>query len=173
MAEYGTVRSGTAGIRTAEIDQGLRAHMNKVYGLMSAALLVSFAIGYTISASPSLMQLVFGTPLFYAVVFGPLAFVLVANFAFHRLSVAAINGIFWAYAALTGASLAIIFAMFSMTSILSGLLFTSVAFLGSTMGSRDDFRQMLATVVATGLTASPLAARRAPRSSDRGVVSML
>ncbi len=133
MAEYGTVRSGTAGIRTAEIDQGLRAHMNKVYGLMSAALLVSFAIGYTISASPSLMQLVFGTPLFYAVVFGPLAFVLVANFAFHKLSVAAINGIFWAYAALTGASLAIIFSMFSMGSIITGLLYTGIAFLGLTI----------------------------------------
>ncbi|MFN3607422.1 MAG: BAX inhibitor (BI)-1/YccA family protein, partial [Cypionkella sp.] len=35
MAEYQTIRTIGAGARTAEIDVGLRAHMNKVYGLMS------------------------------------------------------------------------------------------------------------------------------------------
>ncbi|MFQ6547794.1 Bax inhibitor-1 family protein [Aestuariibius sp. 2305UL40-4] len=133
MAEYANVRSTTAGIRTQEIDQGLRAHMNKVYGLMSAALFASFAIGYVVSATPALMSLIFGTPLFYVVVFGPLAFVLISSFAFERLSVAALNGLFWAYAALTGASLAMIFAMFATTDIITGLLFTSVAFLGLTL----------------------------------------
>ncbi len=34
MADYQTARAG-AGVRTAEIDAGLRAHMNKVYGTMS------------------------------------------------------------------------------------------------------------------------------------------
>ena len=35
MADYNTIRTvgAGAGTRTAEIDQGLRAHMNKVYGL--------------------------------------------------------------------------------------------------------------------------------------------
>ena len=32
MAEFETVRRAGAGVRTAEIDEGLRAHMNKVYG---------------------------------------------------------------------------------------------------------------------------------------------
>ncbi len=157
MAEYQTVQTG-AGVRSAEIDAGLRAHMNKVYGLMSAALLVSFALAYTIAASPAAMNLIFGSPLFYVVVFGPLAFVLVANFAFHRLSVAAINGIFWAYAALTGASLAIIFAMFSMMDIITGLLFTSVAFLGLTLTGYMTKRDLgpigqVATMMAWGLVA--------------------
>ena len=34
MAEYETVRRAGACVRTAQIDEGLRAHMNKVYGLM-------------------------------------------------------------------------------------------------------------------------------------------
>ena len=34
MAQYQTVRTAP-GVRTAEIDAGLRAHMNKVYGTMS------------------------------------------------------------------------------------------------------------------------------------------
>jgi uncharacterized protein len=35
MADYQTIRSVGAGAQTAQIDAGLRAHMNKVYGLMS------------------------------------------------------------------------------------------------------------------------------------------
>ncbi|MEM9779900.1 MAG: BAX inhibitor (BI)-1/YccA family protein, partial [Pseudomonadota bacterium] len=43
MAEFETVRrtASTAGVRTASIDEGLRAHMNKVYGLMSVAMVVT------------------------------------------------------------------------------------------------------------------------------------
>ena len=41
MAEYGTVRRAGAGVRTAEIDEGLRAHMNKVYGTMSVGMLIT------------------------------------------------------------------------------------------------------------------------------------
>ena len=55
MAEFQTARAGV-GTRTAQIDEGLRAHMNKVYGTMSVGLLVtalavagSLAIGQGIS----------------------------------------------------------------------------------------------------------------------------
>ena len=41
MAEYGTVRQAGAGVRTAQIDEGLRAHMNKVYGLMAVAMVIT------------------------------------------------------------------------------------------------------------------------------------
>ena len=40
MADFNTMRSAAGvGTRTAQIDEGLRAHMNKVYGLMSVAML--------------------------------------------------------------------------------------------------------------------------------------
>jgi len=157
MAELNTIRTA-AGARAAAIDEGLRAHMNKVYGLMSAALLVSFALAYTIAQSPTALGLIFGTPLFYVVAFGPLAFVLLASFAFHKLSVGAINGLFWAYAALTGASLATIFAMFNMMDIITGLLITSVAFLGLTLTGYTTKRDLgpigqVATMMTWGLVA--------------------
>ena len=41
MAEYETIRTTAAGTRSAEIDQGLRAHMNKVYGTMSVGMLIT------------------------------------------------------------------------------------------------------------------------------------
>ncbi|MEL6959510.1 MAG: Bax inhibitor-1/YccA family protein [Pseudomonadota bacterium] len=132
MADYRNPQMMTgAGVRTAEIDEGLRAHMNKVYGLMSAAMVVSGAIAYFIGTNNALLTSIFtNQPLFYAIMFGPLALVLVLNFGFARLSVGAINGIFWGYAALTGASLAVIFAVFSLGQIFSAFLITSVAFLG-------------------------------------------
>ena len=90
MAEFDTVHSG-AHTQDAAIDQGLRAHMNKVYGLMSAALLATFALAYMVAQSPAAQQVLLVPPIVYAVIFGPLAFVLVANFAFERLSVASIK----------------------------------------------------------------------------------
>jgi uncharacterized protein len=45
MADYQTMRTaGTAGVRTAAIDEGLRAHMNKVYGTMSVGMLVTAGV---------------------------------------------------------------------------------------------------------------------------------
>jgi FtsH-binding integral membrane protein len=132
MADYRNPQmTAGAGVRTAEIDEGLRAHMNKVYGLMSAAMVVTAAIAYTIGTSNAALETIFtNTPLMYAVMFGPLGLVLVLNFSFARLSVGAINAIFWAYAALTGASLSVIFVMFNLGEIFVALGVTSVAFLG-------------------------------------------
>lgn len=134
MAEYETVGArGISGSRAAQIDEGLRSHMNKVYGLMSGALLMTFALAYLVSQSPALQQVLLVSPIVWIVIFGPLAFVLVANFALHKLSVGALNGLFWAYAALTGVSLSTIFIMFNMMDVITGLLLTSVGFLGLTM----------------------------------------
>ena len=131
MADYRTPSMGaTTGAMAADIDAGLRAHMNKVYGLMSMAMVVTAALAYFIGTNNDALALIYNTPLFYAVVFGPLALVLVLNFSFARLSVGALNGIFWGYAALTGASLAVIFAMFDLGEIFVAFGITSVAFLG-------------------------------------------
>ena len=48
MAEFDTIR-GVAGTRTAAIDEGLRAHMNKVYGTMSVGMLITFAAAWALS----------------------------------------------------------------------------------------------------------------------------
>lgn len=134
MADYETIGArGASGSRAAQIDEGLRSHMNKVYGLMSGALLMTFALAYLVATSPALQSVLLVSPIVWIVIFGPLAFVLVANFALHKLSVGALNGLFWAYAALTGVSLSVIFMMFNLMDVITGLLLTSVGFLGLTM----------------------------------------
>ncbi|MEO9898762.1 MAG: BAX inhibitor (BI)-1/YccA family protein, partial [Paracoccaceae bacterium] len=40
MAELNTIRSGV-GARAAQIDEGLRSHMNKVYGTMSVGMVIT------------------------------------------------------------------------------------------------------------------------------------
>ena len=48
MAELNTIRT-TAGARSSAIDQGLRAHMNKVYGTMSIGMLITALAAWAIA----------------------------------------------------------------------------------------------------------------------------
>ena len=52
MAEFETVRRTGAGVRTAQVDEGLRAHMNKVYGLMSVAMIMTVAVAWAVGTEP-------------------------------------------------------------------------------------------------------------------------
>ena len=48
MADYNTMRSAV-GVRAAQIDEGLRAHMNKVYGTMSVGMLITALAAWAIA----------------------------------------------------------------------------------------------------------------------------
>ena len=89
MADYNTIRTVGAGTRAVEIDQGLRAHMNKVYGLMSVAMLITGAVAWGVGTSPALINTIFGTPLKWVVMFLPLVMVFAFGALIPRLSVAA------------------------------------------------------------------------------------
>ena len=128
MAEYQTIR--TVGAQTAVIDQGLRAHMNKVYGLMSVGMLMTAGVAWAVGTSPAMVAAIFGTPLKWVVMFAPLIMVFAFGALINRLSVAAAQLFFYAYAALMGLSLSYIFAIYTGTSIAQTFLVTSIAFAG-------------------------------------------
>ena len=130
MADYQTIRSVAAGARTADIDAGLRAHMNKVYGLMSVAMLITAAVAWGVGTNESLVQAIFGTPLKWVVMFAPLVMVMLFASMINRLSVGAAQLFFYVYAAAVGLSLAFIFAVYTGTSIAQTFLVTSIAFAG-------------------------------------------
>ena len=92
MAEFSTSRTA-AGRTAAAIDTGLRAHMNKVYGLMSVGMLLTGAAAWAIAGLAtttdpalatvqmgngtmltSLGQAIYLSPLKWVVMFAPLAF---------------------------------------------------------------------------------------------------
>ncbi len=148
MAEPNTIRVG-AGVRSQEIDAGLRAHMNKVYGTMSVGMLItalaSWAIaGLAVTTDPSsgamirdgeylssLGVAIYTTPLKWVVMFAPLAFVFFGFGALlNRASAAAVQLGFYAFAVLMGISLSSIFLVFTGFSIVQTFLVTAIAFAG-------------------------------------------
>ena len=68
-------------------------------------LIVSALIAYSVGTLAPLTQLVFGTPLFYVVQWGPIVLLLGSNFLMRNPSPAASGFLYWAVVSLIGASL--------------------------------------------------------------------
>lgn len=130
MAQFDTIRTGVGSARAAQIDEGLRAHMNKVYGLMSVAMLLTAGVAWAVGSNEALVAQIFGTPLKWVVMFAPLVMVFAFGALINRLSVAAAQLFFYAYAAAVGLSLSFIFAVYTGTSIAQTFLVTAIAFAG-------------------------------------------
>ena len=134
MAEPRTIRQ-TTGVRgAAVVDEGLRAHMNKVYGTMSVGMLLTFLVAWAVGTSPDLLA-VFRDPqtlqpniLGWIVMFAPLIMVFAFGAAINRLSAAGAQLFFYAFAAVMGLSISWIFAVFTGVSIAQVFLVTSIAF---------------------------------------------
>lgn len=136
MADYQTIRSVGAGAQTAQIDAGLRAHMNKVYGLMSVGMLLTGGVAWAVGTSDALLS-IFRDPvtlspniLGWVVMFAPLLMVFAFGAAINRLSQAGAQLFFYAFAAVMGLSLAWIFKAFTGVSIAQTFLVTAIAFAG-------------------------------------------
>ena len=149
MAELNTIRS-VAGTRAAEIDAGLRAHMNKVYGSMSIGMLITAAAAWAIAGLAvtsdhtgatvqlregqyltGLGELLYATPLRWVVMFAPLAFILFGWGALMRRgSASAVQLGFFIFAAVMGVSMSSIFLVYTPYSITRTFLVTAIAFAG-------------------------------------------
>jgi FtsH-binding integral membrane protein len=148
MADVNTIRTA-AGTRAAAIDEGLRAHMNKVYGTMSVGMLITFAAAWAISglavtSDPSGATAQIGTdkyltdigyalyasPLKWVVMFAPLAFVFGFSAMINKMSAATAQTVFYAFAAVMGISISSIFLVFTGYSIAQVFLITAIAFAG-------------------------------------------
>ncbi len=149
MAEYQTINSVGAGARSARIDEGLRAHMNKVYGLMSVGMLLTGGAAWAISGLAtttdpalaaaelasgkyltSLGVALYTSPLKWVVMFAPLIMVFAFSAMINRMSQAAAQLFFYVYAAAMGLSISSIFLVYTGTSIAQTFLITAIAFAG-------------------------------------------
>ena len=135
MADYQTIRS-TAGVRTAEIDEGLRAHMNRVYSTMSVGMLVTAGVAWGVGTSDALLS-IFRDPLTlqpnilgWIAMFLPLIMVFAFGAMINRLSAAGAQTFFYVFAAAMGLSISWIFAAFTGLSIANTFLITAIAFAG-------------------------------------------
>ena len=192
MAEFETVRRTGAGVRTAQIDEGLRAHMNKVYGLMAVAMVITglaaWAVaGLAVSAEPTAYQVgadtwltpfgaaIYTSPLKWVVMLLPLAFVFGLSAAVNRMSAAAAQLVFYAFAVAMGVSISSIFLVFTSASIAQVFFITAIAFAGLSLwgyttkkdiSGWGSFLIMGVIGLIVGHARQHLAARR-PASSSR------
>jgi FtsH-binding integral membrane protein len=130
MADYQTINAGRASAGSAVIDEGLRAHMNKVYGLMSVAMLLTGLVAWAVGTNEQLLVAIFGSPLKWVVMFAPLAVVFAFGAMINRMSAATAQVVFYGFAALMGLSISYIFAVYTGVSIAQTFLVTAIAFAG-------------------------------------------
>ena len=135
-----------AGTRAdADIDQGLRAYMIKVYNLMGLGLLITglAAVGTVMLATTgtptaypvgdgtyltSFGYAIFASPLKWLVILAPLGAVLFLSFRVQSMSVSAAQTTFWVYAGLVGLSLSSIFLIYTTASIAQTFFATAAGF---------------------------------------------
>lgn len=119
----------------SELDLGLKSHMEKVYGLMAVAMLLTGAVAWATAGLAmnetgltGLGVLLYATPLKWVLMFAPLALVLWLSFGMNRMSAAATQTFFYGFAALMGLSMSSIFIVFTGVSIAQTFLITAIAF---------------------------------------------
>ena len=117
MPDFNTMRAGSATSRATQIDEGLRAHMNKVYGLMSLAMVITGAVAWGVGSNPQLIAAIWGSGLKWVVMLAPLAFVFFFSFKIQTMSASTAQMTFWAFCAVMGLSLASVFLVFTGMSI--------------------------------------------------------
>lgn len=137
--KYRTAAQTQPGTRTAEIDQGLRAHMLRVYNYMAIALGVTGVVAFltfqaaveTTAAGSQLTQLgvwLFTSPLKWVVILAPLAMVFFLSARIDKMSVPAAQLTFWIFAALIGVSFSSLGMIYASESITRVFFITAAAF---------------------------------------------
>ena len=117
---------GITDFRSAE---EVNSAMGRVYGHMSLAVMVSMFVSYFVGTSPELLQFFFTGWLKWIVIFSPLAAIfgvamVLANNPSKGVAQLCLHG----FAALMGLSFAMIFAVFTMGSIVSAFMGAAILF---------------------------------------------
>jgi len=120
------VSDGTLNYRSAE---QVNAAMGRVYGHMSLAVVVSMLVSYFVGTTPELLQFFFTGVLKWIVIFAPLAAIFGVSYVLgtnptKQVAQLCLHG----FAALMGLSFAMIFAVFTMGSIVSAFMGAAILF---------------------------------------------
>ncbi len=151
MAEFNTMRA-TTGAQSTLIDEGLRAHMNKVYGLMAGGMAITGVVAWLVAAMAvgadgqlsSFGVAIYTTPLKWVLMFAPLLVVFAFSATLHKMATSTAQMVFLGYSALMGASLSSIFLVFTGMSIAQTFLVTAIAFAGLSLYGYTTKRNLTA-----------------------------
>ncbi len=115
--------------RAAEIDAGLRAHMQSVYNRMTVGVLITAITSWVVSSSPMLLNLFLGGPQAYIVMFAPLALIWF-GFRPDRMSNQTLMLSYGGICVLYGISFAVLLLAFTGESIVRAFFMASALFAG-------------------------------------------
>lgn len=113
----------------ANIDAGLKAHMQSVYNRMTAGVFITGMTAWLVSQSPALMNFFLGGPQAYIVMLAPLA-ILWFGFRPERMSPSQLKLAFVALSVVYGLSFSLIFHVYTATSIAQAFFMATALFAG-------------------------------------------
>ena len=114
--------------RAVAIDAGLRAYMIRVYNYMAGGVALTGVVAYFTNLYFG--QALYGSPLMYVLIFAPLILVFFLSWRINQLAAGTARALFFLYAALLGASLSVIFAVYTESSITRVFFISAAAFGG-------------------------------------------
>lgn len=101
-----------------ETTQTLKRFMYRVYGWMSAGLIITTATAYTVYSVPAVFNYIFKNPaIFFTLIIAQFGVVIVLSGLVKKLSAVTATTLFIIYSALTGLTLASLFAIYTLGSI--------------------------------------------------------
>jgi len=128
---YATVR-GFGADRAVAIDQGLRAHMIRVYNYMAGGVALTGVVAWLtyqyMLSNPQFATTLFRSPLAFVVMLAPLALVFFLSFKIGSLQASTARTLFFVYAGMLGVSLSMIFLAYTATSITRVFFVTAASF---------------------------------------------
>ena len=123
----------TATKSEAQVDQGLRSYMLRIYNYMATGLGLTGLTAYFVAITPSLFNAIYGTPLYWIVALAPLGFVFYLSARLHKISFTTAQTVFWIFSGVMGLSMAYIFIAFTGASIARVFFITAGTFAGMSL----------------------------------------
>jgi FtsH-binding integral membrane protein len=122
----------------AAFDVGLRAHMIRVYNYMASGLALSGIVAFGLFSSPQLAGLFFEVTangrvvglnvLGWVAILAPLGLLLFTSFRAAKMSLGAVQAVYWAVTALMGVSLSLLLFRYTGASVARTFFVTAAAF---------------------------------------------
>jgi hypothetical protein len=104
------------------------AFFRRVYNWMVAGLALTGGVAYLTASSPTLLQTILQTPLFYVLIFGELGLVFYLSARIQRMSSGTASAMFIVYSVLNGLTLSFIFLAYTGANIASAFFVTAGTF---------------------------------------------
>lgn len=120
-----------------QIDQGLKAYMNKVYSFMAVGLALTGVIAHLTSTMAfdfrtntmtAFGNAIYSSPLAFVIMLAPLGFIIALNMGIAKMKEGTVQILFWAFAAVMGLSLSSIFIQYTGESVARVFFISAGAF---------------------------------------------